>query len=151
MRPSVLYWLIKGCSFGFSDPFQFLSDEGVLVARKILNKLKEDAKSNGRSLCVRGIWHISPFFKVRVGHFAKVLQDHKLYVCLTRQRFDDVRCGSQSFWVDYWGTSFASFLFVQYTNKYWTSWQWCSCWSMAFWFGQLCCRYLALRHNWHEG
>ena len=60
-----------GCSFGFSDPFQFLSDEGVLEARKILNKLKEDAKSNGRSLCVRGIWHISPFFKVRVGHFAR--------------------------------------------------------------------------------
>lgn len=52
-----------GCQFAYSDAFQFLSDEGTKVAREILSDMKKCAMDNGRSNCVRGIWHMSPYFK----------------------------------------------------------------------------------------
>ena len=53
----------KGCDFAYSDPFQFLSNEGSRVARKILTAMKNCAMDNGRHTCVRGIWYMSPFFR----------------------------------------------------------------------------------------
>ena len=52
-----------GCDFAYSDAFQFLSTEGSRVAREILTAMKKCAMDNGRSTCVRGIWHMSPFFR----------------------------------------------------------------------------------------
>lgn len=53
----------NGSEFMYSSPFELFTEEGSRVARKILTELKRDAKSNGRSCCLRGIWYSSPWFK----------------------------------------------------------------------------------------
>ena len=68
-----------GCDFAYSDAFQFLSTEGSRVAREILTAMKKCAMDNGRSTCVRGIWHMSPFFRDLMlcdevlDHFEKII------------------------------------------------------------------------------
>lgn len=69
----------NGSSFAYCDPFQLFSEEGSRVGRMILNELKKSALDNGRSVCFRSIWHISPFFKDMMSSSAFL--DHVSKIC----------------------------------------------------------------------
>lgn len=64
--------------YAYSSPFRVFSAEGTRVARDLLVKLSKFANQTGRNITLRGIWHVSPFFRDLVtsdeflGHMAKV-------------------------------------------------------------------------------
>ena len=67
-----------GSQYAYSSPFQVFSAEGTRVAREILVNLSQYANFSGRSITLRGIYHVSPFLRDLIlsneflGHFEKV-------------------------------------------------------------------------------
>ena len=69
----------KGSQFAYSAPFQVFSDEGARIGREIVIEMAKSALDNGRSTCVRGIWHLSPFFRDMM--MSPELLEHFSMVC----------------------------------------------------------------------